>query len=192
MKIKKIFLASMLAASLSANAQELTGDTRLACEAILCLMSPTRPGECAASIARYFSISFRRFNATLNARRSFLALCPRVDESAINQVIQNYPPEPDQPDPPPDTPPPDTPPPAPLTRAELERAILVLTAVWQSQLVLSGHALEVLEQCVQRNGRVQDGNCSAEKADYDARRLPAIASREEIYRLQGLLRALPE
>lgn len=34
----------------------LTGDTRLACEAILCLSTGERPSECQPAIRRYFSI----------------------------------------------------------------------------------------------------------------------------------------
>ena len=57
-------------------AQELSGDVGLACQALLCLSSATRPSECAASIARYFSISFRRWSDTLRGRINFLNLCP--------------------------------------------------------------------------------------------------------------------
>jgi len=61
----------------SAGAQEvLSGDTRLACEAVLCLASGTRPGECAPSLNRYFSITARKFADTLKKRRNFLSLCP--------------------------------------------------------------------------------------------------------------------
>lgn len=61
----------------TANAQEvLTGDTRIACEAVLCLASGTRPSECAPSLNRYFSISARKFKDTLKKRRDFLNLCP--------------------------------------------------------------------------------------------------------------------
>ena len=35
-----------------ADEHELTGDPKLACEAILCLSSGTRPGECGPSIAK--------------------------------------------------------------------------------------------------------------------------------------------
>ncbi|ENO0651419.1 conjugal transfer protein TrbM, partial [Campylobacter jejuni] len=38
----------------------LTGDTKLACEAILCLSSGTRPAECGPSLARYFAIHFKK------------------------------------------------------------------------------------------------------------------------------------
>lgn len=61
----------------TASAQEvLTGDTRLACEAVLCLASGTRPSECTPSLNRYFSISARKFSDTLKKRRNFLNLCP--------------------------------------------------------------------------------------------------------------------
>lgn len=45
--------------ALAADARELTGDTKLACEAILCLSSGTRPGECGPSLSRYFGISHK-------------------------------------------------------------------------------------------------------------------------------------
>lgn len=103
MKLKAIIAASVVAATawapLAASAQEvLTGDTKLACEAIMCLASPTRPAECAAAITKYFSISLRRFSNTLRARKNFLSLCPRVDPATINQVVNDNPPEPDPPE----------------------------------------------------------------------------------------------
>lgn len=58
------------------HADVLTGDTRFACEALLCLSSGTRPAACAASLSRYFSINRRRFSDTLRARFDFLNLCP--------------------------------------------------------------------------------------------------------------------
>lgn len=79
---KKLFAIAALVAALgtsagSASAQEvLTGDTRLACEAVLCLASGTRPSECAPSLNRYFSITARKFSDTLKKRRNFLNLCP--------------------------------------------------------------------------------------------------------------------
>lgn len=80
--MKKLFATAALLAALgasvgTANAQEvLTGDTRLACEAVLCLSSGTRPSECAPSLRRYFSISHRKFSDTIKARLNFLNLCP--------------------------------------------------------------------------------------------------------------------
>ena len=69
----------------TASAQEvLTGDTRLACEAVLCLASGTRPSECAPSLNRYFSITARKFKDTLKKRRNFLNLCPVSNLSLIH------------------------------------------------------------------------------------------------------------
>ena len=62
----------------TANAQAvLTGDTKLACEAILCLAAPSKPSECNASIQKYFSIKHKKAKNTAKARQNFLALCPK-------------------------------------------------------------------------------------------------------------------
>lgn len=95
----------------TASAQEvLTGDTRLACEAVLCLASGTRPSECAPSLNLYFSITARKFKDTLKKRRNFLNLCPvsnqtpemsslisaqvngagRCDAQALNSTLISY------------------------------------------------------------------------------------------------------
>ena len=60
----------------------LTGDTRLACEALLCLSTGKMPSECVPSIQRYFSISFKSFTDTLRGRINFLNLCPASSQSA--------------------------------------------------------------------------------------------------------------
>ncbi len=65
----------------------LTGDIRLACEAILCLSSGARPGECKPSLARYFGISYKRFSDTIKGRFNFLNLCPIVSlDSKMNTL----------------------------------------------------------------------------------------------------------
>lgn len=52
-----ILLPLLLTPALSqAEPEVLTGDVRLSCEAILCLSSGTRPGECSPSLSRYFGI----------------------------------------------------------------------------------------------------------------------------------------
>ncbi|SAY51439.1 TrbM [Neisseria weaveri] len=90
--MKKI-LASLAASaaiftSLPAQAGDvLTGDTKLACEAILCLSTGDRPHECAASIKRYFNIRHKKFHKTLEARRNFLNLCPSSNESNMPGLI---------------------------------------------------------------------------------------------------------
>ena len=48
----------------------LTGDSKLACEAILCLASPTRLNECQPSLRKYFSLKPEH-------RPHFLAQCPK-------------------------------------------------------------------------------------------------------------------
>jgi len=65
----------------------LTGDTRLACEAVLCLASGTRPSECTPSLSRYFSISHRRWRDTLRGRIDFLNLCPRGDDPQMTNLV---------------------------------------------------------------------------------------------------------
>lgn len=62
-------------------ADELTGDTRLACEAILCLSSGSRPSECSPSLSRYFGINKKKLSDTLSARQDFLSLCPASEDS---------------------------------------------------------------------------------------------------------------
>ncbi|MGH8816379.1 MAG: TrbM/KikA/MpfK family conjugal transfer protein [Achromobacter pestifer] len=59
----------------------LTGDTRLACEAVLCLSSGSRPSECTPSLSRYFGINMKKLSDTLEARRDFLSLCPASEDS---------------------------------------------------------------------------------------------------------------
>ena len=64
-----------------AMAQEsLQGDEKLACEALLCLSTSTRPAECTPSLRRYFSISFKKFSDTLRGRMNFLNMCPMVTD----------------------------------------------------------------------------------------------------------------
>lgn len=62
----------------------LTGDKALACEALLCLSSGTRPSECRPSIKKYFSIRHKKLKDTLNARKNFLNLCPTAHDSSSN------------------------------------------------------------------------------------------------------------
>lgn len=60
----------------NAMADSLTGDAKDACEALLCLSSSDRPGECDPPIARYLSIVKRTAKKTAQARADFLKLCP--------------------------------------------------------------------------------------------------------------------
>ncbi|SSY70668.1 TrbM/KikA/MpfK family conjugal transfer protein [Alysiella crassa] len=65
----------------------LTGDKRLACEAVLCLSSGERPSECASSLRRYFSIKFKKPHKTISARKDFLKLCPSSNEPNMPKLI---------------------------------------------------------------------------------------------------------
>lgn len=79
MKPKKILLATAFCSILSspASAQAvLTGDTATACEAMMCLIASIRPTECNKSLARYFSITARKWSDTLKQRTDFLDMCP--------------------------------------------------------------------------------------------------------------------
>lgn len=61
-----------------------TGDTRLSCEALLCLSSSQSPSECSPSLERYFGISHKKWSDTLDARRSFLNMCPTAHDVSAN------------------------------------------------------------------------------------------------------------
>lgn len=92
--MKKPFLIALICCTITTpvaaqDEGDLTGDIRLACEAILCLSSGLRPRECAPSLARYFGISMRRWGDTLRARISFLRLCPAVGMDAQMQSLVN-------------------------------------------------------------------------------------------------------
>lgn len=70
----------------------LDGDTKLACEALLCLSSGNRPGECGPSLSRYFGIHRKKWKNTLKARRNFLRLCPSATadpnmESLVEVIV---------------------------------------------------------------------------------------------------------
>lgn len=74
LSIRFTFLALVIAQlPVSGFAQELTGDVRLACEAILCLSSSVRPGACSPSLSRYFGITGKHM---YDDRMNFLNQCP--------------------------------------------------------------------------------------------------------------------
>ncbi|MEE6032853.1 MULTISPECIES: TrbM/KikA/MpfK family conjugal transfer protein [Avibacterium] len=101
---KTLTLASTLAMMTSINAfadttspaiEMLTGDTRTACEVILCLSSSQGKSiaECQAPLRKYFSIRAKKWHKTLAKRRKFLDLCPAANEnakmSALTTIIQH-------------------------------------------------------------------------------------------------------
>lgn len=66
----------------------LTGDTRLACEAILCLAAVgSAPSECAAALRRYFTISATKPSRLKAKRRNFLNLCPSGQPDLVNSLV---------------------------------------------------------------------------------------------------------
>ena len=69
-------------------ADELTGDTKYACEALLCLSSGIRPGEGSPSLGRYFGITRKKWKDTLNARRDFLRLCPVSNDPGMPSLVE--------------------------------------------------------------------------------------------------------
>jgi hypothetical protein len=73
-------VVAMLAWSTVAEAQPslLTGDTKLACEALACLSTGSPPHECQPAIARYLSINANKPAQTVAARMAFLNQCPLV------------------------------------------------------------------------------------------------------------------
>lgn len=92
MRLKRLALATALSASMTAPAmaQELlTGDTRLACEAILCLATGQQPSECTPSLRRYFSISYKKLSRTIRGRINFLKLCPVAEQSPEMAALVN-------------------------------------------------------------------------------------------------------
>lgn len=94
-KLRIFAVAGLVAfASVPSHAQEvLTGDTRLACEAVMCLASSVRPGECQPSLRKYFSISHRKLRDTIRGRVNFLRLCPASNQtpqmSSLVEAISN-------------------------------------------------------------------------------------------------------
>ena len=74
--LKKLLLTTTILSSSLFSSSELTGTTKLSCEAILCLSSSTRPSECSPSLSKYFSINHKKWSDTVKARGDFLKLCP--------------------------------------------------------------------------------------------------------------------
>lgn len=89
------FLPTLLATAIGASCMPpataenvLSGDARLACEALLCLATSGPPSECAESIARYFTISLRKWSDTVRARSAFLGLCPLEVDADMPSLVQ--------------------------------------------------------------------------------------------------------
>lgn len=91
---KQLLLAMSILSGTTLFADDaLSGSAKLACEAILCLSSGTRPSECTPSLDQYFSISAEKWSDTIAKRKSFLQLCPvggaDVDDLAFADLRDN-------------------------------------------------------------------------------------------------------
>ena len=87
--MKKIIVSFLIFFTTGATAlanNELTGDTKLACETILCLSSGTRPSECIPALRRFFSINLKKPWQTVAARRNFLRLCPSASADGMDSL----------------------------------------------------------------------------------------------------------
>lgn len=73
--------------SLSWGSDELTGEKKLACEAILCLSSGVRPSECNPSLNYFFGIRRDKPSDTRDARKDFLKKCPDSDAAGMPSLI---------------------------------------------------------------------------------------------------------
>lgn len=196
MKIKRIVAALAITVSvvIPASAQNLNSMAQLACEATLCLSTGQPPHECSRSLQKYFSITLSKPWKTAQARGNFLKLCPDVKEADAQKVAtqsltdserEELAKSPDvevmeneeQPVSEVGQPPDD----------QIRAALDSLTPVYNSQQQQSASALRVLEKCVAQQGPLTSGACQAEKADFDAKRLPAITLRDEIARLEAML-----
>ena len=71
-----VFTLALLLPAPSQGQDTLGGVERLACEALLCLSSGTRPSECSPSLSHYFGIQKRFMPDTIEARLNFLMMCP--------------------------------------------------------------------------------------------------------------------
>jgi hypothetical protein len=67
----------------------LEGDTRLACEAILCLATSNQPHECQPSLKKYFSITDEKLSDTIKKRRNFLDKCPVANQTQEMSALVN-------------------------------------------------------------------------------------------------------
>jgi len=84
-----VAFGAMTIGTAPAQAEGFTGDVRLACEAILCLSTGQRPGECSPSLHRYFNITAKKLSDTLTKRRNFLNLCPAASSDGNMQLLVN-------------------------------------------------------------------------------------------------------
>lgn len=187
--IASMALVATLGATVPSQAQQvLTGDTRFACEALLCLASGQRPDECTPSLQRYFSIKLRKFNDTQGARSSFLNLCPASNVQNVGQIVNANPPDPDPPEPTPtatSTTTSTSTPVTAMTRDQVRAGIEQLLPQWNAAHQQNVNARFALDECI-RNNQSGDG-CVLERIQATAAAAPANAMYAEMNRLRALL-----
>lgn len=85
-----IFLSTTLINTANAK-DELEGDVRLACEAILCLAAlGSAPSECAKSLKKFFSFKGKSLKQIINARKNFLKGCPKENNGQSDAQYDDY------------------------------------------------------------------------------------------------------
>ena len=89
--IKQLILGIAMTSPIcaSAIAEVLQGDTKLACEAVICLSTGSQPSECTPSLNRYFSISFKKWSDTLQGRINFLNQCPSSSAAGMPALVND-------------------------------------------------------------------------------------------------------
>ncbi|THA00588.1 hypothetical protein D3M79_03895 [Rodentibacter pneumotropicus] len=89
-KVAVICLVLCSVSQVSHAVDELTGDTKTACEALLCLSSPkdaAKTPECHPPLNKFYSISDKKPHKTLKKRRNFLKLCPDANDESVNRAL---------------------------------------------------------------------------------------------------------
>ncbi len=71
---------------------QLQGDSKTACEVILCLSTSKRPGECSPPIQDYLTktIDHKNPGNTIPNRINFLKLCPTTDDQDVAELAMGH------------------------------------------------------------------------------------------------------
>ena len=81
-------LTTIFSISMPVKAEVLEGDEGLACKMILCLSGQNKDvKECDPVISAYYSIKRKKWRKTIRARKNFLKLCPEVEDSKMDNLI---------------------------------------------------------------------------------------------------------
>ena len=91
-KILSVILLAVLFSASTQAEDTFTGQKKAACEAMMCLSTGSPPHECKDSLKKYFKVMVKSSlgainpKETLKARKNFLKICPKVDDSEIDKV----------------------------------------------------------------------------------------------------------